>query len=206
MKEYYDDGTLKVRSMVREDARILYETYLSYGWHPELKTYEDYFQEQESGQRKVFIAEYEGRVSGICTLVLEPKEGPLAGKGWPEIVDLCVFFHIHKKGIGSRLMDVAEQEASRLADHVFLAVGVHSGYGPAQRLYVSRGYNFDGSGVWYQGKQLEQYAPCRNDDYLLLFMSKGLRVPQDDPGRGDGSERMIPSDRKTKEKETGGKA
>jgi hypothetical protein len=41
-------------------------------------------------------------------------------------------------------------------------------------LYVSRGYNFDGSGVWYRGKQLDQYAPCNNDDDLLLFMSKKL--------------------------------
>ena len=174
MKEYFNDGTIRVRSMAPEDARILYETYLSYGWHPEMKTYEDYYSEQESGQRPVFIAEYEGRVAGICTLVLKPKEGPLAGKGWLEIVDLCVFFHLHQKGIGSRLLDVAEREASQIADHVFLAVGVHSGYGAAQRLYVSRGYNFDGSGVWYKGKQLEQYAPCNNDDDLLLFMAKAL--------------------------------
>ena len=52
------------------------------------------------------------------------------------------------------------------------AGGLLSGYGAAQRLYVKRGYNFDGSGVWYKGKQLEQYAPCVNDDALLLFMSK----------------------------------
>ena len=88
--------------------------------------------------------------------------------------DLCVFFHIHHRGIGSKLLDIAEQEAARFADHVFLAVGVHSGYGRAQRIYVSRGYNFDGSGVWYKGKQLEQYAECCNDDDLLLFMSKPL--------------------------------
>ena len=174
MKSYYDDGTIRVRSMVREDAKILYDTYLSYGWHPEMKTYEEYFREQEDGKRLVFIAEYEGSVAGICTLVLKPKEGPWAGNRWPEIVDLCVFFHIHNKGIGSKLLDVAEQEASRFADHVFLAVGVHSGYGRAQRIYVSRGYNFDGSGVWYKGKQLDQYAECCNDDDLLLFMSKPL--------------------------------
>ena len=174
MKIFYDDGTVRIRNMVPEDAGILYRTYLSYGWHPELKTYEEYFREQENGQRQVFIAEYEGSVAGICTLVMNPSEGPLAGRGWPEIVDLCVFFHVHRKGIGSRLLDVAEQEAARTADHVFLAVGVHSGYGPAQRLYVSRGYNFDGSGVWYKGKQLEQYAPCCNDDDLLLFMFRKL--------------------------------
>ena len=94
---------------------------------------------------------------------------------YPEIVDLTVFFDVHKKGIGNRLLDAAEKEASKISDMVFLAVGVHSGYGPAQRVYVKRGYNFDGSGVWYRGKQLDQYAPCVNDDDLLLFMSKDLK-------------------------------
>lgn len=169
---FYSDDKLTIRSMKKEDAKVFYDTYSSYGWHPQIEVYNGYFDEQVAGTRKVFIAEYEGKVSGICTLVLNPKEGPWAGMGYPEIVDLCVFFHIHKAGIGSRLLDVAEQEAFRLSDMVFLAVGVHSGYGPAQRLYVNRGYNFDGSGVWYQGKQLEQYAPCVNDDDLLLFMAK----------------------------------
>lgn len=63
---------------------------------------------------------------------------------------------------------------AKVADTVYLAVGVHSGYGAAQRIYVKRGYIPDGSGVWYKGKQLEQYAPCCNDDDLLLFMSKKL--------------------------------
>lgn len=57
----------------------------------------------------------------------------------------------------------------RLTCHM---VGIHSGYGAAQRIYVKRGYIPDGNGVWYQGKPLEQYAPCCNDDDLLLFMSK----------------------------------
>ena len=43
MTTYYDDGTLKIRSMVPEDAKILYDTYLSYGWHPQIKTYEEYY-------------------------------------------------------------------------------------------------------------------------------------------------------------------
>ena len=46
--------------------------------------------------------------------------------------------------------------------------------GPAQRIYVKRGYIPDGSGVWYQNKVLDQYAPCVNDDDLLLFLSKSL--------------------------------
>ena len=160
--------------MKPEDCQIFYDTYLSYDWHPNMETYETYYKEQEEGKRKVFIAEYEGNVVGLCTLVLNPTEGPWVGMGYPEIVDLCVFFHLHKKGIGSKLLDVAEAEATKHSCTVFLAVGLHSGYGPAQRIYVKRGYLPDGSGVWYQGKQLEQYAPCINDDDLLLFMSKTL--------------------------------
>ena len=175
MKTYYDDGKIKVRSMVPEDAKVLYDTYLSYGWHPEIETYESYYREQEEGVRLVFIAEYDGDVKGQCTLVLHPSEGPWGGKGIPEIVDLTVFFDIHGKGIGTKLLDVAESEASKISDTVFLAVGVHSGYGPAQRIYVKRGYIPDGSGVWYKGKVLDQYAPCVNDDDLLLFMSKSLK-------------------------------
>ena len=174
MTEYYRDEEITIRSMEQSDAEIFYTTYLSYGWHPQLETYEHYYREQTQGRRLVFIAEYRGAVAGICTLVLHPTDGPWGGQKYPEIQDLCVFFHVHQKGIGSRLLDAAEAEAAKRADMVYLAVGVHSGYGPAQRMYVKRGYNFDGSGVWYKGKQLAQYAPCVNDDALLLFMSKTL--------------------------------
>ena len=171
---YFSNSNLLIRSMEVDDAKIIYDTYLSYGWHPSLETYDNYYKEQEENKRNVFIAEYEGKVSGLCTLVLNPTEGPWAGMGYPEIVDLTVFFHVHNKGIGNKLLDVVEREAAKVADIVYLAVGVHSGYGAAQRKYVKRGYIPDGSGVWYQGKQLEQYAPCCNDDDLLLFMSKKI--------------------------------
>lgn len=171
---YYRNDKLTIRSMRQEDAKVYYDTYLSYGWHPQIETYENYYKEQQKGERLVFVPEYEGKVVGICTLVLHPTEGPWGGQNIPEIVDLCVFFHIHKSGIGSKLLDVAEAEAAKRSDMVFLAVGCHSGYGAAQRIYVKRGFIPDGSGVWYQNKQLDQYAPCVNDDDLLLFMSKKL--------------------------------
>ena len=80
MKTYFKDGTITIRSMETEDAGILYKTYLSYGWHPQIETYKNYYKDQEEGTRLVFIAEYNGRVSGQCTLALNPKEGPWAGK------------------------------------------------------------------------------------------------------------------------------
>ncbi len=69
-------------------------------------------------------------------------------------------------------MDVAEQIAFEHADTVYLGVGLHSGYGAAQRMYIKRGYVPDGSGVWYGDKVCEQYAPCVNDDELNLYLYK----------------------------------
>ena len=71
-------------------------------------------------------------------------------------------------------MDMAEQIAKEYSDVVYLGVGLHSGYGSAQRMYVKRGYIPDGSGVWYQDKVCEQYAACNNDDDLVLYFSKRL--------------------------------
>lgn len=75
--------------------------------------------------------------------------GAFAGMGLPEIVDFGVLEKYRGCGIGSKLMDVAEKIASQYADEVYLGVGLHSGYGSAQSMYVKRGYIPDGGGVWY---------------------------------------------------------
>ena len=72
-------------------------------------------------------------------------------------------------------MDAAEKAAGQYADTVCLGVGLHDGYGSAQRMYVKRGYIPDGSGVWYQDKPCIQYETvCTVDDDLILYMSKKL--------------------------------
>ena len=72
-------------------------------------------------------------------------------------------------------MDAAEQLAGQYADTVWLGVGLHSGYGSAQRMYVKRGYIPDGTGVWYRDKACAQYeTEIANDDDLVLFLSRNL--------------------------------
>ncbi len=80
-----------------------------------------------------------------------------------------------KHGIGAALMDTAEKIASEYADTVYLGVGLHSGYGSAQRMYVKRGYIPDGSGVWYHDEICKPHGECKNDDDLVLYFSKKLR-------------------------------
>ena len=81
-----------------------------------------------------------------------------------------------KIGIGTKLMDVAEEIAGQYADTVYLGVGLMSSYGSAQRMYVKRGYIPDGSGVWSDNKVCEPYANCVNDDGLILYFSKKLHT------------------------------
>ncbi len=121
-------------------------------------------------------AVYKGHPAGYINVYITGQGGAFSGKGWPEIVDFGVLEKDQRKGIGSKLMDVAEQIAGQYADTVWLGVGLHNGYGSAQRMYVKRGYIPDGTGVWYQGKPCEQYATkIANDDDLVLFLSKQLK-------------------------------
>lgn len=171
---YYRDEFITIRTMNHNDAHIIYHEFVEQGWHPAIEIYENYFKEQERKRRYVFIAEYNHYVAGYTTLLLEATTGPFAHKGIPEIVDFNVFKKYQRKGIGNKILDIAENEGFALSDTISLAVGLHSGYGSAQRLYIKRGYIPDGSGVWYQDRQLEQYGECCNDDELLLYLSKRL--------------------------------
>lgn len=172
---YYDDGRIIIRTMKHEDAEVIFFEEKAQGWHPNIKIYEYYYSEQSCHNRYVFIAEYEGKVAGYTTLLPSAKDGPFVNQGIPEVVNFGVFIKYQNKGIGNKILDVAENIAAQLSDTICLGVGVHSGYGSAQRIYIKRGYLFDGSGVWYKGRQLEQYADCCNDDDLVLFLSKPLR-------------------------------
>ena len=72
------------------------------------------------------------------------------------------------------LMDRAEAIAGQYADRVYLSVGLHAGYGSAQRMYAKRGYIPDGSGVWHGDRACIPYAEYAVDDDLVLYMSKSL--------------------------------
>ena len=36
---YYQDEKITIRSMVIEDAKVYFDTYMSYGWHPQIERY-----------------------------------------------------------------------------------------------------------------------------------------------------------------------
>ncbi len=172
---YYQDSLLTIRSMVESDIQSITQAELAQGWHAEAAKQEMRYRDQQEGRSFALIAVYEGEAAGYVNLYRKGIDGPEQFAGYPEIVDFGVLIKLRRKGIGSKLMDIAESLAAELSDTVFLGVGVHSGYGSAQRMYVKRGYLPDGSGAWYQNQVLGEYEPCCNDDDLVLYLSKKLR-------------------------------
>lgn len=175
---YYQNPGVIIRSMLPTDIEGLSGSFMAQGWHKPPEQFERYFRWQEEGVRKVIVAETEGKPVGYTTLLPVTPTGPFAGK-LPEIQDFNVLMAYQRRGFGSRILDAAEALAAEYhlglvpgETRVSLGVGLHSGYGNAQRMYVKRGYIPDGSGVWYQDALCPQYAPCANDDELVLYMSK----------------------------------
>ena len=149
--------TCSMRKMQESDIKDLSRGFISQGWPGREEILARYFLEQESGEREVLVAEVEGAVAGYITILPDAKQGPFAGMA-PELSDFNVFETFQNQGIGNLLLEEAENRVKLISDKVTLGVGLHSGYGPAQRLYIKRGYIPDGSGVWYRNQPLEMNA------------------------------------------------
>lgn len=166
---------ITVRNMIDSDVENLANEFALQGWlDKSTEQFTNYLHEQKNNQRKVFIAEVDGNVAGYVTLLPNDKEGPFANKNIPTVCDFNVLIKYRRHGVGSALMDKVESVAKETSDVICLGVGLYTDYGTAQRMYVKRGYIPDGSGVWHQNKNIPPYAECRNDDDLILYLSKKL--------------------------------
>lgn len=173
---YYQNGNILIRNMEDRDAQPLADAEVAQGW---LNSTADKFRirllHQAQGKSIALVAELDGEPVGYVHLYLYGEDGPFAGRGIPEIVDFAVLDKFRCRGVGSALMDAAEKIAASHSDTVYLGVGLHYWYGPAQRLYFKRGYAPDGSGVWFHGQVCEPYSQCCNDDDLVLYLVKKLK-------------------------------
>ena len=162
-----------IRKRQESDIQELSRGFISQGWPSREEILTRYFKEQESGEREVLVAEVEGALAGYITILSCAKQGPFA-EIYPELSDFNVFEPFQNQGIGNLLMEEAEKRVRLISDKVTLGVGLHSGYGPAQRLYIKRGYIPDGTGVWYQNHRPAMDATCEDIGDLVLYLSKDL--------------------------------
>ncbi len=173
---YYKDEICLIRNLEKDDIEEIVREECAQGWQASDAKYLMRIKNQEEEKCISFVAEYKGSVAGYVNLYFCAKTGPFAFAAYPEIVDFGVLEKYRRQGIGTRLMDVAEEIGFQSSYVVCIGVGLHSGYGSAQRMYVKRGYVPDGSGVWYRDKVCEPYEKCCNDDDLVLYLSKNIET------------------------------
>ena len=167
------ETTCLIRKMQTSDVKELSQGFINQGWPGREEILARYFLEQECKEREVLVAEVGGALAGYITILPCAKQGPFA-EIYPELSDFNVFEPFQNQGIGNLLMEEAEKRVRLISDKVTLGVGLHSGYGPAQRLYIKRGYIPDGTGVWYQNHQPAMNAVCEDIGDLVLYLSKDL--------------------------------
>lgn len=169
--------TTKTLSLI--DIPTIVDAFHKVNWQKPASLFEDYYQEQEKSERIVWLAYLDEQFAGYVTLKWLSQYESFASKSIPEIMDLNVLPNFRQLGIGSTLLQIAEEKAVSQSDILGIGVGLYGGpdggYGQAQRLYVKRGYLPNGLGVTY-GYQLAvpgQAYPL--DDDLILWFTKKLR-------------------------------
>lgn len=161
---YYAKGSLLVRELKFEDISAIVEEEIRQGWHSTPDKYLQRLKDNEAGKSTALVAVYEGIPVGYVNVYWN--------KEWPEIVDFGVVERVQRQGIGTVLMDIAERLAFEKGDIVTLGVGLHAGYGIAQRMYAKRGYIPDGKGAYYDESVCTPYSSYCLDDSLLLKLWK----------------------------------
>ena len=170
----------QLRALQADDPERFARAFAAIGWSKPRTLYEGYLAEQVSGERTIHVAEVEGAPVGYVTVVWRSPDPSFQGAGLPEIMDLNVLPDFRRRGIGTALLNAAEASARARADRVAIRVGLHPGYGSAQRLYVRRGYVPDGAGAVFDGEVVAERATVRLDDELTLRLVKSLTSPPAD--------------------------
>jgi len=175
----YADDRIAIRLMQMSDIRniLLAEDDAS-------ASSEHYFQKQLNWQKDseslALLAFFEGQVAGYVFLFQKCRWGGLRNLGFPSIVDLFVIKRYRKNGVGTALLNAAEDMAAQYNDKIYLNVPLNSPHGAAQKLYIKRGYVPDGNGLYWDpdNNGLCNVCPadalCKNNDSLTLCLIKTL--------------------------------
>lgn len=166
---------LTIRSIEEKDIPVMAQAFAELGWNKPASQYKRYLMEQRYEVRDVYIAFVEGQFAGYLTICWKSTYGPFREKNIPEIVDFNVLPGFRRMGIGSRLMDKAENAIARISPTAGIGVGMTPDYGAAQRLYVLRGYIPDGLGLHWRDHHIRYNEQVTIDDDVAIYLTKELK-------------------------------
>jgi GNAT superfamily N-acetyltransferase len=135
---------------------------------------EENFQEHADGSSTSILGYEEGRLVGIVTIRWKSRYPPFAAAGIPLIQNIEIAYTDRGRGLGGLMLERAEQEIAQRCRYAGLCVGIFDAYGPAQRLYVKRGFIPDGRGVCRGSEPLKEGETVQVDHDLLLWLVKDV--------------------------------
>lgn len=166
---------VEIRCLEPADAPRLAAAFAAIGWDRPVDLFLDYVEEERAGLRAARAAVVDAEVAGYVTVQWSSGDRSFAERGVPEIKDLNVLPRFRGRGVGSRLLQAAETLIAQRAAVAGIRVGLHGGYGAAQRLYVGRGYVPDGAGaVDADGRSIPEGTSVVLDDDTTLRLVKRL--------------------------------
>ncbi|WP_197696516.1 GNAT family N-acetyltransferase [Nocardia terpenica] len=170
------DGVV-VRPLTAADPEPIAAAFAALGWATKpVEQYLRYLAEQAAGMRVCVVAERGGAFAGYCTLLWMSAYEPFRANGIPEIQDLNVLPPHRNRGIGGMLLDAIEEVARKRCGVVGIGVGLDADYGPAQRLYIRRGYLPDGHGIVYDSQPVEYGTTITLDDSAALMLTRDFSI------------------------------
>ena len=167
-------GNLELREIRKSDCQKIGESFHLQGWNKPVSQFEKYLEYQENGERDVIVAVLNGEFAGYLTIKWNADYQPFQREGIPEIVDFNVLKKYQRQGIGTRLMDEAENRVKNISDYAGIGFGVYKDYGAAQILYINRGYKPDGNGINKNSTPLKYGDTIRIDDSIVFCLTKKL--------------------------------
>ncbi len=168
------NNEIRIQSFTANDIDLIVTEFARYDWPKPKALFEQYLKEQNKNEREVWLGLYQGHFAGYITLNWRSSYPPFQANNIPEIMDFNVLPPFRCKGIGTCLMDRAEQAAALKSKQVGVGVGLYDGYGNAQKMYVKRRYLPDGLGITYQYKRVDYAEKVSLDDDLVLWFIKDL--------------------------------
>lgn len=100
---------VEIRALKAEDIQSITSAFAELGWNKSASQYEEYLADQEAERRDVLVATINGNFAGYLTIVWKSSYAPFQKSKIPEIVDFNVLPKFRRLGIGTQLMDEAEQ-------------------------------------------------------------------------------------------------
>lgn len=167
-----DMPAIEIRLLQKKDIDLLTSAFAAANWKKPRSLFEGYLAEQAQHHRLIWAAYCDQQIAGYVTLRWRSGYLPFKEQNIPEIIDFNVLPQFRNQGIGSRLLDIAENAARQKSPVVGIGVGLYADYGAAQRLYVKRGYIPDGRGVSYDYAAVPPGEQVCLDDELVLWFTK----------------------------------